>query len=317
MANMVKSLAPFNEWPFQSELIRTLYARLGQGAVPHTMLFIGNLGKTKEITEYLARLLLCRAEHAPCGHCESCIQFQAGNHPDYIVLGNEEGATVKTGQVEDLQEQLKFRAHGGGHLVYVIPAIDNATAVAANRLLKTLEEPAAPVIALLTATSLGRVLPTIVSRSFVFRIGESKDDPEWDDPFNVLPNEEEDNQETGGFATLLKPVLQWTGHLLRRSEAAVLLADSFLKDTSAAPPDVALHTLSLWLRDVMHHGLGDLSHIRFQEFESALQEQSSERTAHQFASMIQIVLEARTRLRAHVNLALNIEQMCIRLQEVT
>lgn len=314
---MVKSLAPFEEWPFQDGLVRTLYERLGQGAVPHTMLFVGDPHNTKEMTEYLARLLLCRAEHAPCGHCESCIQFQAGNHPDHVVLGNEEGATVKTGQVEQLQNQLKLRAHGGGHLVYVIPGIDNATAVAANRLLKTLEEPEAPVIAFLTATSLGRVLPTIVSRSFVFRIGESKDNFEWDDPFKAFPNGEAESQENDGFATLLKPVLQWTGHLLRRSEAAVLLADSFLKDTSAVPPDVALQILSLWLRDVMHHGLGDLLHIRFLEFESELQEQSSQRTSYQFATMIQVVLEARTRLRAHVNPALNIEQMCIRLQEVT
>lgn len=305
----------FQEWPIQNDLLGTLYERLERGVIPHTMLFVGESSETAKLTGYLAQLLLCEGPNAPCGQCQSCVQFAAGNHPDYAMVGDGEGSSVKTGQVEQLQKQLMLRAHGGGRLVYVVRGIDTATPVAANRLLKTLEEPSSSVIALLTAASLARVLPTIVSRSFIFRLSETGHVLDWDDPFH-LPEIPHDAQENGGFATFFRPVLQWTRDLFFGREPVLVLAASFIQVTSDMELDLALQMLSLWLRDILHHGLGDLSHIRFREFESELNQFSHHKSPQELSQMIQIVLDARTRLRAHVAPALNIEQMCIRLQEV-
>lgn len=307
-------LRPFEDWPIHNDLLKTLYERLTREVVPHTMLFIGEAQETAKMTSYLAQLLLCTGDLAPCGECHSCIQFAAGTHPDYAALGEGEKASVKTGHVEQLQKQLMLRSHGGGRMVYLIPGIDDATPVAANRLLKTLEEPAAPVIALLTARSLGRVLPTIVSRSFVFRL-TGQENLDWDDPLDIFAATES-AQENGGFATLSRPVLQWIRDLLLGREPALLLAASFIQISSEIELGTALQILSLLLRDILHHGLGDLSHIRFRDFESELSDLTKLRSAQQLSRMVQIVLETRLRLRSHVVPALNIEQMVIRLQEV-
>lgn len=315
MPLQIHGLGPFEQWPLQNDFLRTLYDRLARGVVPHTMLFIGDVEDTAKITSYVAQLLLCEGEAAPCGRCESCRLFAAGTHPDYTVVGDADAASIKTLQIEQLQKVLMLRSHGGGRLVYVLRGIDNATMVAANRLLKTLEEPSPAVVALLTATSLGRVLPTIVSRSFLFRLSDNADAIDWDDPYTI-PASVGTEQVNGGFATLLRPMIQWSRDLFHGHEPGLLLAASFMKSTAGMDLDFALHTLSLWFRDLLHYSLGDLSHIRFHEFERELIDLSNKRSPQQLSEMIQIVLDTRTRLRAHVVPALNIERMSIRLQEV-
>jgi len=77
---------------------------------------------------------------------------------------------LKIGEVRSLQRDLSLSPHEGRWRVAVLSDFERATVEAANALLKTLEEPPAQVVLVLTATEADVLLPTIVSRCQVLSL---------------------------------------------------------------------------------------------------------------------------------------------------
>lgn len=139
-------------------------------------------------------------EDRPCGRCAGCKLVAAGTHPDRLVLvpdamrlalaadaaaaseaeGGGTGGTAGDGggskskakpsaeiRVEQVRAAVAFAAttpsRGRGKAIVVFPA-ERMNAVAANALLKTLEEPPGTVRFVLATGAEGRLLPTIRSR---------------------------------------------------------------------------------------------------------------------------------------------------------
>src|SRR4030042_267157 len=112
---------------------------------------------------FFAQALNCEAKNPPCDACLSCRKAKRNNHIDIIAV-RAEGQFIKIGAVKELQEQIKFRPYEGLRRVFILPEADRMNAPAANALLKTLEEPSAGNILLLT-TSRPHAMPmTILSR---------------------------------------------------------------------------------------------------------------------------------------------------------
>lgn len=306
------SLAPISTWPWQSPVLEGLYRQLDTGQLPHAQLFQGTAVVTSNFTEFFAKLLLCSGEQAPCGECPSCIQMQAQAHPDFIRVTTDDGQTVKVGQIEELQSRVTRRSHSGV-TVYAIEGVDKLSAVAANRLLKMLEEPQSSAVALLTAESEGRVLSTIKSRCFLYRLGAGE--ASWDDPL-PQPLTQPASPENLSFAGVLQPVIQWTGILFAGGEQALRLATKLLKETEGAQIAHVLHVLTLWNRDLLHMQLGESEFIVCSNHIEELSKQSTLVSRQQLLDTIRIVLDSKRRITGNVGAQLNIEQMCIRVQEV-
>lgn len=142
----------------------------------------------------LAQAWLCEDASAarPCGRCASCRLVQARSHPDLRVLlpealqaalgwstedANGEGAEAAAGdkkrqpskeiKVDAVRGAVGFAqttpARGRGKVVVLHPA-ERMNAVAANALLKTLEEPAGAARFVLACATPEALLPTIRSR---------------------------------------------------------------------------------------------------------------------------------------------------------
>ena len=128
----------------------------------HAILITGPpaIGKSL-LADRFANALLCESPgplgHA-CGHCEACLWFAQGNHPDLRRLApiDEEAAEkaaekggkavkasreIRIEQVRALAELLAVTSHRSGRRIVLIDPADALNAVAANGLLKTLEEP--------------------------------------------------------------------------------------------------------------------------------------------------------------------------------
>jgi DNA polymerase-3 subunit delta' len=139
---------------------------LASGRVAHAYLLTGppQIGK-RSLALNFAQALNCLDgnEERPCGQCLACRKIAHGSHPDVQLIEGERGS-LKIDQMRTLQHEAALSPLEGRWKVYIIRQMEQATAEAANCLLKTLEEPPAHVILLLTASRSDALLPTIVSR---------------------------------------------------------------------------------------------------------------------------------------------------------
>ena len=146
----------------------------------HAYLFIGpaNIGKG-ETALAIAKLINCeqRQEDQFCDTCSSCIKINSGNHPDIMVIDNGYGEAIKIEKIRELFNQSKLRSFFAVKKVFIIKNIENMTLEAANAFLKTLEEPPANSLLLLTTSVLEKNLDTIKSRCHAihFQLTSSND----------------------------------------------------------------------------------------------------------------------------------------------
>ncbi len=113
-----------------------------------------------------------------CDECENCRAIEAGRFADVrlvrplIRLGTPpnveytefEGAVLTTEQIAEVIAAAGFKPSKGRRKVFVIARAETMNAEAANRLLKTLEEPPAGTTIILTSSNPSALLPTIISR---------------------------------------------------------------------------------------------------------------------------------------------------------
>jgi len=191
------NLHPWNE---------PLLERLRGRALPHALLVHGAQGIGKlALAERIAQLVLCEAQdeaRKPCGTCDGCRWFLAGNHPDFrfiepsalsiraAALGQslpiqavlqpyrEEQARqaledqekrkpsheIRIEQIRDLGDFLGIGSHRGARRVALVHPAEDMNVSAANALLKGLEEPPPAAMFILVAHRPARLLPTVRSR---------------------------------------------------------------------------------------------------------------------------------------------------------
>jgi|GEM_PF-2799883 len=313
----MKQLANFSTWPVQNEQLHTLYQRLSEEKAPHALLLLGKPDDTKKLAEYLAKLWLCTGDSAPCGTCESCRQFDAGSHPDFVLVDGVEAGVIKTAEIEGIQSTISLRSHHGGVTVYVLCGMDAATPVAANRLLKTLEEPLPSVKAILTSTSPAKLLPTIKSRVFAFSTDAAQGTRLAAASGEVLTSAtgSETGEDSNSFVTSLEPVIKWTYTWLTKREPSLVLAASLQELSGNGQAAKVLNTLALWLQTLLHARAGMTRH-ELPQYQADVVLQAPLATVRQFAQAVDLVTQAKSRLQAHVTANLNFEQLCIRLREV-
>jgi DNA polymerase-3 subunit delta' len=150
-------------------LRRTLAAQ----QVRHAYLFVGpqHIGKSL-LAQRFAQTLLCAggadprvAPLDPCNTCLSCRKMLHGNHPDmHVIAKAADKQAILIEQIRLLQGEAARRTLEGRRNIFMIQDAHEMNLQAANCLLKTLEEPEADVVLLLTAPETGLLLPTILSR---------------------------------------------------------------------------------------------------------------------------------------------------------
>jgi DNA polymerase-3 subunit delta' len=164
----------------QAAALGAVRAMLASG-MPHALLLAGPAGVGKDtLAEDIAAALLCRDPDPalrPCRRCRACRALEHGNHPDVHRLGpTGAGHVIPIGGreergVRDLVRDLALMPLEGGVRVAVVSSADRMTEDAQSAFLKTLEEPPAATVLLLTASDEERLLPTIRSRVVRIRLG--------------------------------------------------------------------------------------------------------------------------------------------------
>ncbi|MDX1775394.1 MAG: DNA polymerase III subunit delta' [Desulfobulbales bacterium] len=157
----------------QARPVALLREAAAKNKMGHAYLFRGPDGVGKKRTALtLAAYLNCKnpLPQDSCGRCPSCRKYVSGNHPD-LILVETDGSPIKISQVRELKQSLAFPPLEARVRVIILEDIHTMRREAANSLLKTLEEPAAGNLLILTADLAGEVLPTILSRCQVIPFG--------------------------------------------------------------------------------------------------------------------------------------------------
>ncbi len=135
-----------------------------------TLLISGaeGIGKALVVRRFIMGYVCENHVFLGCQDCGACKQFLRGYHPDVCVIQPAgEHFTVK-----ELEALMNWTTYKPVHLDVKILAlldIEKMRIVQANALLKTLEEPPADGLILLTTSNLMHVLPTIRSRAQLLR----------------------------------------------------------------------------------------------------------------------------------------------------
>ncbi len=135
-------------------------------AVPgmtHAWLFTGPPGSGRSVAARAFAAALQCTSGTGCGACSSCVSTLRGSHPDLTVV-NTAGLSIKVDDVRLLVRSANLSPSLGRWQTIVVEDADRLTEVAANALLKDVEEPASRTVWLLCAPTVEEVLPTIRSR---------------------------------------------------------------------------------------------------------------------------------------------------------
>ncbi|MBF0570517.1 MAG: DNA polymerase III subunit delta' [Candidatus Omnitrophica bacterium] len=228
----------------------------------HAYLLVGpkDSGKTQTALS-LAQMVNCESESPkPCGECTACRKIISGNHPDVHVIGNDETESIKIEDIRFLLSRAHLMAYEAKTKVFIIRDIELMTLEAANALLKTLEEPEANTLMILTTSVPEIVLDTIKSRCHTVKFFSSSVNR----ITQLLIDEGVKDQDAHFLAFYSEGCMGKTRKLIKQEIISrrhkvldeMLLNrnnDSFLKDLSADPQEAvqALRLLLSFFRDVL------------------------------------------------------------------
>src|SRR5699024_4826245 len=102
-------------------------------------------------------------EVVACHTCRACRRIESHNRPDVHWI-EPDGQSIKTAQIKHLQKEFTYSSMESEQKVYIIKAADTLTANAGNRILKFLEEPNRKTTAIMLTENSQAILPTIRSR---------------------------------------------------------------------------------------------------------------------------------------------------------
>jgi DNA polymerase-3 subunit delta' len=158
----------------QSRALSLLQNSLETGSLAHAYLFVGppHVGKMT-LAINLAQALNCEGAEPPCGECDQCRRIESAMHADVQVIDlgsggdfaeTETRVKISVEQIEQLQHSASLPPFEGKHKVFILDGVEFLSTGAANRLLKTLEEPESRVIFILLTANESFVPATIISR---------------------------------------------------------------------------------------------------------------------------------------------------------
>lgn len=153
-----------------------LKREINKNKLTHAYLFESNgyIG-TFDLALALAKTLLCPYNYSnnqKCVNCTQCNNIDNGNYPEIKII-EADGMWIKKEQLLELQEQFSTKSVINKRKIYIIKDADKLNNVAANSLLKFIEEPEENIIAILISPTRYQLLDTIVSRCQIISFNQT------------------------------------------------------------------------------------------------------------------------------------------------
>ncbi len=322
----------FHAIPGQERAKSLLQHALRSGRIAHAYLFAGPEGSGRHDTALaFAQAIFCeRGGDDACGECLNCRKISHGNHPDLHMV-SPDGASVKIEQIRDLQKELSYRSAGSGYKVYIIESAETMTVQAANSLLKFLEEPPSPVVAILIVPGVKAVLPTIVSRTQLVPfvpgdreemekrlVAEGKPPLLARAAVHLAPGLAAGRAlaEENWFAEIRNVVIQLGRENQARFPGSLLTAgQQVFKSDLSEHIETLLQLFALWYRDMIYAMTGRQERMVFADQAEWISKHAWSRPVFAWAEAMELALTAARRIKAHVPPQLAVEQFLVSVRE--
>ncbi len=222
---------------------RFLEAALVGGRLAHAYLLVGADESIKlDAARALAKAGNCQGEHHPgayCDVCSSCRQIDAGHSANMRVFG------ISTALNKDIVDEFityaSIKAQAGCLKVSVLRDADFFTDVAADRVLKTIEEPIPGNVFLLFSKNSRRILPTIRSRVQLMKVERASDNPSIAPAPSVAPVEDD----------RIEILLEFARANMSLSEVVARLVRAGTPGNSRDNAIASLQTMALFMNGVL------------------------------------------------------------------
>jgi DNA polymerase III subunit delta' len=169
----------FAEIHHNQKLVEKLRQIAVGSQVHHGYILEGPLSVDKaQIAKSFAQALLCQVLPGEgCGTCDICVKIETENHIDLTFIRASKADTskvysIKDGDIESLIHRLQKKPFEGQRNIGIVESVETITPRAANRLLKTLEEPPVGTVIILLCENINVLPRTIVSRCVLERVQE-------------------------------------------------------------------------------------------------------------------------------------------------
>ena len=161
----------------RSDQVRDIMARMREAPPQVVLLEGGDAPSRLAMAEHWARLHNCESGTA-CGQCAACRQITERTDPERpwerafrdFHLFDGSASNIKVEWIRRIKPLFAEPPRGRGLRVVVFYEAQQLTQGAANALLKAFEEPNPGTLFVLTAPQRERLLPTLVSRSWVLTL---------------------------------------------------------------------------------------------------------------------------------------------------
>lgn len=147
--------------------LKIINSSISSGSLSHAYIFCGfSIDLLYNITLAFASSINC--ENNGCGNCKVCKNTLKGIHENVIIL-EPDGNNITIDRIMQLQRFMSVTAYSPGYKICIIKEAELLNREAANRLLKTLEDPPDDKsIFVLLSEDLSAIIPTIISRCIIF-----------------------------------------------------------------------------------------------------------------------------------------------------
>jgi len=145
----------------------SLRSAIRRDRVAHAYLFVGpeGVGKRLAAREFAKALNCSDGDGWSCGVCSVCCRIDRSVHPDVTeVSPKDKVRQIKTMVVDSIIESAARSPLEAARKVFIIIDADRMNPAAANKLLKTLEEPPGASVFILVTSRPGALPSTVVSR---------------------------------------------------------------------------------------------------------------------------------------------------------
>lgn len=324
-------MSSFEQIAGQARAKQLLQNGLRHSKVSHAYIFAGPSGTgRKQMARTFAQALYCETmQDDACGTCLSCRKVEHGNHPELFWI-EPDGASIKIDQIRELQHQFAYRSAGAGTKIYVIQEADRMTVQASNSLLKFLEEPQSPAVAILITENGQALLPTIQSRAqwvaftpmapadmerVLIAEGLSKELVRCAVQLTSGLDAARTMSQLNEFAETRNAVLQLMKDAVSKLPIIGAIQQKVIKTDVSDRLDLLFDMIILWLKDMIHVCSGKKDRVVYIDQVDWMASHAFTRSAGTWVACMEKAIESRKRVRFNANAQLVLEQFFFAVQQ--